>query len=313
VKKNREDILKFLEDTIEDEDGNLGTRDAKKVRERADLDDVTTKKLKTENYEAALEKAREQTKYSTMVDEEYDEVQRAIENQRRAAQQKVNKVEDVVRTLIETNKTANSIDNEVVVLDNKKKPADAEFIGNEGFEKLELKISDRTRYDQGLNRFFERSCYSRFDVGTESKNVGIYFPLFLNDIKAFLRTEPVSLSLKDTRNGMASVVNVSLPSERLLARNKAQSGLESLKALRKEVPVASTTEITDKKEDTTADDVFTKEDMEQLNEERNFIEEEDFNEGGLAAALKAARERGYLMENEAEIRGILFVLIMSLY
>lgn len=272
VKKNREDILKFLEDTIEDEDGNLGTRDAKKVRERADLDDVTTKKLKTENYEAALEKAREQTKYSTMVDEEYDEVQRAIENQRRAAQQKVNKVEDVVRTLIETNKTANSIDNEVVVLDNKKKPADAEFI-----ELDTIKAS--TDFLRG--------------VATQD---------LMLEQKAKI-TEPVSLSLKDTRNGMASVVNVSLPSERLLARNKAQSGLESLKALRKEVPVASTTEITDKKEDATADDVFTKEDMEQLNEERNFIEEEDFNEGGLAAALKAARERGYLMENEAEIRG----------
>ena len=121
-----------MEDSLEDEDGNLGTRDAKKARERADLDDVTTKKLKTENYEAALQKAREQTKYSAMIDEEYDEVQRAIENQRRAAQQKKNNVEDVVRTLIETNKTANSIDatnNEVVILDNKKKPADAEIIG----------------------------------------------------------------------------------------------------------------------------------------------------------------------------------------
>jgi len=129
VQKNRADILKFLEDSLEDEEGNLGSRDAQKTRERADLEDVTTKKLKTENYEAALEKAREKTKYAAMIDEEYDDIQRSIENQRRAAQQKKNKVEDVVRTLIETNKTANEISQDVVVLDsNKKKPADAEFI-----------------------------------------------------------------------------------------------------------------------------------------------------------------------------------------
>ena len=162
----------------------------------------------------------------------------------------------------------------------------------------------RVGCNQGINRFFERSCHKRFDVGTKSKNVGIYFLLFLNNIKAFLRTEPVSLSLKDTRNGTASVVNVSLPSERLLARNKAQSGLESLKALRKEAPTTTTSaDSTTEKKDETAADVYTAEDMEQLNEERNFIEEDDFNQGGLAAALKAARERGYLMENEAEIRG----------
>jgi len=33
---------------------------------------ITMKKIKTENYETALQKAREQTEYSTMFDEEYE-------------------------------------------------------------------------------------------------------------------------------------------------------------------------------------------------------------------------------------------------
>jgi len=275
VQKNRADILKFLEDSIEDEDGNLGSRDAKKVRERADLEDVTTKKLKTENYEAALEKAREKTKYAAMIDEEYDDIQRSIENQRRAAQQKKNKVEDVVRTLIETNKTANEISQDVVVLDsNKKKPADAEFIELDS-------INASTEFLRGV---------ATRDVMTEQKAK---------------ITEPVSLSLRDTKNGTASVVNVSLPSEKLLAWKSAQAGLESLKSLKKEVP-AEKLEKNGASDAIETEDVYTKEDLEQLNEERNFIEEEDLNKGGLAAALKAARERGYLMENEVEVRGIIF-------
>jgi len=272
VQKNRADILKFLEDSIEDEDGNLGSRDAKKARERADLEDVTTKKLKTENYEAALEKAREKTKYAAMIDEEYDDIQRSIENQRRAAQQKKNKVEDVVRTLIETNKTANEISQDVVVLDsNKKKPADAEFIELDS-------INASTEFLRGV---------ATRDVMTEQKAK---------------ITEPVSLSLRDTKNGTASVVNVSLPSEKLLAWKSAQAGLESLKSLKKEVP-AEKLEKNGAGDAIETEDVYTKEDLEQLNEERNFIEEEDLNKGGLAAALKAARERGYLMENEVEVRG----------
>jgi len=273
VQKNRADILKFLEDSLEDEEGNLGSRDAQKTRERADLEDVTTKKLKTENYEAALEKAREKTKYAAMIDEEYDDIQRSIENQRRAAQQKKNKVEDVVRTLIETNKTANEISQDVVVLDsNKKKPADAEFIELDS-------INASTEFLRGV---------ATRDVMTEQKSK---------------ITEPVSLSLRDTKNGTASVVNVSLPSEKLLAWKSAQSGLESLKSLRKEAPVEKTEKNGASADAVETEDVYTKEDLEQLNEERNFIEEDDLNKGGLAAALKAARERGYLMENEVEVRG----------
>jgi len=134
VKKDKEDILKLLEDALgDDAEGHHGSRDIRRARERDTLEDITTKKVKTDNYEIALQKAREQTKYSSMVDEEYEGIQRAIENQRRAAQNKVNKVEDVVRTLIETNQTANGTrdpNKDVVVLSNiKKKPADAEFVG----------------------------------------------------------------------------------------------------------------------------------------------------------------------------------------
>jgi len=104
--------------------------------------------------------------------------------------------------------------------------------------------------------------------------------------------------MKDTKNGTASVVNVSLPSEKLLAWKKAQSGLESIKPIKKEAAPEN-----GEKPAEESDDLYPAEDLDKLIEERNFIEEEDFSKGGMLAALKAAREKGYLFENEVEVAG----------
>ena len=101
------------------EDSNeTGSRDTRKAREKAALDDVVTKKLKTDNYEVALQKAREQTRSSAIIDEEYEEIQRSIENQRRATQTgRNNKVEDVVRNLLETNRPVKSKEGQEIVVE----------------------------------------------------------------------------------------------------------------------------------------------------------------------------------------------------
>ena len=95
------------------------------------------------------------------------------------------------------------------------------------------------------------------------------------------------------------MVNVSLPSEKILAWNKAQTGLmSSTKPMKKE----TTTVQTNKDGEDSSDELYTEEELQKLNEEREFIQE-DTMQGGLAAALKAAREKGYLNENETEIAG----------
>jgi U4/U6.U5 tri-snRNP-associated protein 1 len=123
--------------------------------------------------------------------------------------------------------------------------------------------------------------------------------LFLNNIKDFLRIEPAAKSLKDTRDGTTSVVNISLPSERILAWNRAQTGLSSTKPVAKKETIAENGE-----EKTNGEkEKEPEEDMEKLVEETQFLEEEQLG-GSVFAALKAAREKGMLMENEAEVAGI---------
>jgi len=100
------------------------------------------------------------------------------------------------------------------------------------------------------------------------------------------------------KNGTASVVNGSLPSEKLPAWKKAQDGLESTKHAKKETAIENR-----EKQQEESDDLYPTEDLDKLVEERNFIEEEDFSKGGMLAALKAVRERGYLFENETEVAG----------
>ncbi len=101
--------------------------------------------------------------------------------------------------------------------------------------------------------------------------------------------------MKDTRNGSASILNVSLPSEKLLAWKKAQSGLENLKPSKSSKPESG--DLHNK------DETITAEEVDKLQEEMNFIEDEDYSEGGMMAALRASRQKGYLFENDVEIKG----------
>ncbi len=123
----------MLEDSLGDSDEHHGSRSNKRANDRDDLEDMTTKKIKADSYDIALQKAREQTKYSNMLDEEYEGIQRAIENQRRAAQtKKPTNVEDIVNQFIETKETAHKpLDptKDILVLSSfPKKPTDGEMI-----------------------------------------------------------------------------------------------------------------------------------------------------------------------------------------
>jgi U4/U6.U5 tri-snRNP-associated protein 1 len=229
---------------------------------------MVNKKKKVESYEHALQKAREQTRQSSYMDEEYDEVQQAIENQRRKAlNSKAHKVEDIVRTLIETDKTANVIDTRKTVI-----------LKNAFQEYADAQIVELDTIDTSTDFF---KIVQTRDPIKEQKNMN----------------ELLSSSVKDTRDGTTSIVNVSLPSEKILAWKKSQSEF-SIKPFTKE-----TTRDQDKTGNVeNDDDLYTKEDLNQLAEEVKFIEEESF-EGGIANALKAIREKGYLLENDIEIAG----------
>ena len=99
--------------------------------------------------------------------------------------------------------------------------------------------------------------------------------------------------MKDTKAGTASIVNVSLPSEKLLAWNKSNPGISSILTRKKEGVIEPEGEEKLK---------FTKEELSELKEEVKFMDEDTY-QGGVLTALKNIREKGYLLEQDYEISG----------
>lgn len=98
--------------------------------------------------------------------------------------------------------------------------------------------------------------------------------------------------MKDSRQGVTSVVNVALPSEKLLAWTKSNPGVQSVLTRKKEGEP-------EKK----PDEPLTQEEIEELKKEVKFLEDEDMNTS-VAAALKVIRERGLAnVESQLTIRG----------
>jgi hypothetical protein len=105
-------------------------------------------------------------------------------------------------------------------------------------------------------------------------------------------------SIKDTMQGTASIVNVSLPSEKLLAWNRTNPGISSILTRKKEGEMEPEADEKIK---------FTKEEIKELKEEVKFLDEENYR-GGVLNALKNIREKGYLLEQDYEIAGKIIYL-----
>ncbi len=100
--------------------------------------------------------------------------------------------------------------------------------------------------------------------------------------------------MKDSRTGTTSIVNIALPSERILAWTKSNPGITSVLTKKKEE---------EKPQEGKADEEkFTKEELKELEKEVEFIQEEDIGQG-LAGALKKLREKGYMEPTAFEKSG----------
>jgi U4/U6.U5 tri-snRNP-associated protein 1 len=168
------------------------------------------------------------------------------------------------------------------------KPKNAENFEGESFE-MDFNLCCRIGNHEHRDRLLEHSIISR--RRKRNKDVGFY-SYFIKQAKGFLRPASKNLSLKDSRQGITSVVNVSLPSEKLLAWTKSNTGVQSILNKKKE-----------NAEGEKVDEPLSKEDIEQMKEEVKFLEEDNLNTG-VAAALKAIRERGLAnMEEQLVKRG----------
>jgi hypothetical protein len=57
----------------------------KQQKNQEQIKEIIEKKQKTENFETAVQKARDKTKFANFYEEEYNEIEEAIEKQRRQA------------------------------------------------------------------------------------------------------------------------------------------------------------------------------------------------------------------------------------
>lgn len=109
----------------------------------------------------------------------------------------------------------------------------------------------------------------------------------------FVRPQPRPKQLKDKLlDGTTSIVECSLPSERI---KYAQAELEKISSMSKPV-------VTNEKKMDEEDEIYDVNEIKKLEDETEFLREETFS-GGLMAALKAAREKGHLGDHDIEISG----------
>lgn len=270
-KKSKEDIIAFLESSLKEEDDDHGNREImKQQREKVELQDMITKKQKMENYETALDKAREKTKYSRFYEEEYDELESAIEKTRRQTQakEKSTKVEDIVKSLLsnsakEPSTAPENGKNLIEVMIEKPKPKEDETI-----EELTT-VNTTTDFLTAISANAD-----------DSKDKEVKIPA------------AKAMSVRDSRSGTASILNVSLPSEKILAWTKSNPGITSI--LNKKKDDAKPSEGPMK-------ETFTETELEEMKKEVAFVEEEEVI--GVAAALKKLREKGYMQPASFEISG----------
>ena len=115
---------------------------------------------------------------------------------------------------------------------------------------------------------------------------------------------PNRLSMKDSKDGMTSVVNVALPSEKLISYTK-NAGFQSVsKPVPTPKPASNPTD--SKAEPETAepeyDEDFLVKNEEDLKKEIEFLNDESYGVG-MSGVLKRLRERGELNLNEADYSG----------
>jgi len=111
---------------------------------------------------------------------------------------------------------------------------------------------------------------------------------------------PIKLSIKDSKDGMTSVVNVALPSEKLISYNKS-AGFQSVS--RPQPPqVPSNSEPNEEAQTEIYDEEYLRKHEEDIKKELQFMDDESYGVG-LAGVLKRLRERGELKMNDDDYSG----------
>jgi U4/U6.U5 tri-snRNP-associated protein 1 len=270
-KKSKDDILKFLEESLQGDTGALGTRETQKTKAKQEQE-AAGDEHKADGYQNALDKARAKSRVRDF-DEEYEDMERAIEMQRKKTQRAaVQKVEDVVKNLLDASKDDPVASNQSESL----KPYSFDFNkNNEGRQEL-------TNIDTSTE--FLKSVPTSVDVERKKFN-----------------PPSASLGLRDSVSGTTSVLNVSMPTERLLFSSKAQAGLSSVLANKTKQPKTDLMDEAASPEDE-KDNMETEPNREEMQEEVKFLNQESLG-SGIAAALKNIREKGYLMDETLTVTG----------
>eukprot|EP01016_Furgasonia_blochmanni_P036928 TRINITY_DN4291_c0_g1_i11.p1 TRINITY_DN4291_c0_g1~~TRINITY_DN4291_c0_g1_i11.p1 ORF type:complete len:448 (+),score=134.16 TRINITY_DN4291_c0_g1_i11:338-1681(+) len=323
-KKDSSDILKFLEENreAENETQHLGSHATQTARFRAGGDrDGGTQRERNENYNKALENAREKTllqKRSAAELEDGDDIDKEIEKQLRLVHKKrTEKVEDVVKDLLDKNtKIEIDFSKPAPRTQPQKSSVPSEASGEKAGKLLAPKGEDREEISE-INTSFEFLK----TVKTEQEKSESQMKIIA----------PTPFSIKDTRSGTASIVNISLPSERYIGMSRDRSAIPGYSSVvNKNIQSSSRAKmITSLDDDDTeeskamndegngegnrvngetpyggGDDENNGEekDAEKLREEVQFVEEEHVGTG-MAGALKLLRERGTLSEDAIEYSG----------
>lgn len=139
-------------------------------------------------------------------------------------------------------------------------------------------------------------------------NKKCFYSNFIKISLFYLRNAPIKFSIKDSRKGITSVVNVPLPSERLISYTKTSTGFQTVSRMNNSLTKQNENENSGagNKEEENYDEDFLEKNQEELKKEIGFIQEEPYGVG-LAGVLKKLRERGELNISSEDYSGELMI------
>lgn len=235
---------------------------------------ITIKPSKKQNNKQITPKQKNSKNViDSLMEEEDDQLQKSLERQRKIMQSR-GSVEDVVKNFIETNK---------------KIEEETNLLNHENLSKITIDIKkNKNDTDKEQIKTIVTSTDFLKSVQTERE-------FYENQQKI---DAPIKLSMKDSKDGITSVVNVPLPSERLISYTKT-NGFDSIMKKR-----ATLTEVkeNENKPDEQYDEKDLENNLEEISEEIGFLAEEPYGPG-LGVALRKLRERGDLEMKDTDYSG----------
>ena len=275
-KKAQEDILKFLEENIEQTTEDHGNRQSRGSKEEEDLKERVEKKQKQDNYNQALDNAQKKTKQARRPDDDgYGEVEQMIEITRRIMQKKEQPAENSLKNFLDQNK------NIEFQMKSKNSEQQQETIST-------IKVDENEKKED----------ITSLKMDTEFlKNLATEAQINQNQIR---QIAPTPLSMKDSRDGTASIINVALPTEKMRAHSKNAGGINSIASRHTGILSNNLTkgqQETGKEpmmeEEEEEEEEEKPEDTEKMKDEVTFLEEESVGKG-MFKTLGSLRDRGML-------------------